>query len=65
MLDGIIRAMESHLFGFDSGAFRLVLATALANYMERRPPELDDEMVVVPVDPLDPVWLMLVGPPST
>lgn len=66
MLESIIRDLRRIFHGFDDGALRVVLATFIANKIEQRPTvEADNDLVIEQIDPLSPVWLLLVGPPSS
>lgn len=61
----ICRTLSGVFYGFDEGAFKIALATLVANMMEQRPAENPDGFVVEETDPLDPVWTLLVAPPSS
>lgn len=59
----ILHELSRTFHGFDEGAFRVAVATMIANMMEQRPDQ-DEEFVVTEMDPLDPVWVLLVAPPA-
>lgn len=61
----IVRTLSGVFYGFDEGAFKVAVATLVANLMEQRPHESQDGFVVEETDPLDPVWTLLVAPPSS
>lgn len=60
----VIEELRRTFHGFDDGAFRVAVATMISNMMEQRPDEADQEFVIAEMDPLDPVWTLLIAPPA-